>query len=137
VRAWRATLAIPSRFAGIPEASARHASPRRFRLDTCSSTKACAGPRRYDTLDELALLGERGKQVKNWDAARAIVDATQTLQPLTELMSQKEVTLSQFADALSQWRKRRHRKKSGRAVTARWRRGACCAKPSLLAPISA
>ena len=65
--------------------------------------KALRGPRRYDTLEELATLGDRGKPVKNWDAARAIVDAARAvLAPLTTLMKQQQVSLSVFADALSQ-----------------------------------
>ncbi|MBN8606119.1 MAG: double-strand break repair protein AddB [Caulobacterales bacterium] len=65
--------------------------------------KGLRGPRRYDTLHELAALGERGKAVKNWSAARAIVEAAaDALKPLTELMSRAEISLAQFADALSQ-----------------------------------
>lgn len=63
------------------------------------------GARRHDTLTDLANLGERDpdKLVKNWSRARAIVDAVaQALAPLTKIMSQKDVSLSAFADALSQ-----------------------------------
>ncbi|MBK8543363.1 MAG: hypothetical protein IPL62_07195 [Caulobacteraceae bacterium] len=63
------------------------------------------GARRHDTLTDLANLGERDpdKQVKNWSRARAIVEAVaQALAPLTKIMSQKDVSLSAFADALSQ-----------------------------------
>lgn len=63
------------------------------------------GARRHDSLADLANLGERDPddQVKNWSRARAIVEAVaQALAPLTKIMSQKEVSLSAFADALSQ-----------------------------------
>lgn len=63
------------------------------------------GARRHDTLADLAALGERDpeEQVKNWPRARAIVEAVaEALAPLTRIMSQKEVSLSAFADALSQ-----------------------------------
>jgi ATP-dependent helicase/nuclease subunit B len=67
--------------------------------------KALRGPRRHETLTELAVLGERDKDdlVKNWPRPRAIVEAVQqALQPLTTLMTHQEVTLAEFADALSQ-----------------------------------
>lgn len=63
------------------------------------------GARCYGTMAELANLGERDpeKPVKNWSRARAIVDAvTQALAPLTKIMSQKNVSLAAFSDALSQ-----------------------------------
>jgi ATP-dependent helicase/nuclease subunit B len=63
------------------------------------------GARRHERLTDLANLGERDpeKPVKNWPRARAIVDAiTEALKPLTTIMSQKDVSLSTFADALSQ-----------------------------------
>jgi ATP-dependent helicase/nuclease subunit B len=67
--------------------------------------KALRGPRRHDTLLELAALGERYKDdpVKHWPRARAIVEAVdEALKPLTSLMSHQQVTLSELADALSQ-----------------------------------
>lgn len=63
------------------------------------------GARRHDTLVDLAALGERDPDdlIKNWPRARAIVEAVQAaLKPLTLLMSHQEVTLAEFADALSQ-----------------------------------
>ncbi|PZO55558.1 MAG: double-strand break repair protein AddB [Alphaproteobacteria bacterium] len=64
--------------------------------------KALRGPRRYDTLAELAVLGERDDKLKGWSAARGIVDTTAVaFAPLVELMQRNEVTLTQFADALS------------------------------------
>jgi ATP-dependent helicase/nuclease subunit B len=64
--------------------------------------KGLRGPRRYDTLSELAALGERGEGVRGWPAARAIVESViAALAPLTALMAQKEVMLAAFADALS------------------------------------
>ena len=63
------------------------------------------GARRHNSLADLANLGERDPddKVKNWSRARAIVDAVaQALAPLATIMSQKDVSLSAFADALSQ-----------------------------------
>ena len=70
-----------------------------------SNTKACAAHAAMTRFADLANLGERDPddQVKNWPRARAIVEAVaQALAPLTKIMSQKEVSLSAFADALSQ-----------------------------------
>lgn len=67
--------------------------------------EALRGARRHDSLADLAALGERDpkKPVKNWPRARAIVEAlAQALAPLSKIMSQKDVTLASFADALSQ-----------------------------------
>ncbi|MBC7768075.1 MAG: double-strand break repair protein AddB [Phycisphaerales bacterium] len=67
--------------------------------------EALRGARRYETLEELAGFGERDptKLVKLWPVARRIVDALiVALKPLRSLMSHKEVTLAEFADALSQ-----------------------------------
>ena len=63
------------------------------------------GARRHDTLADLAALGERDPSdpVKNWNRARAIVEAVQTaLAPIASLMTRKQVTLAEFADAISQ-----------------------------------
>ena len=92
----------PVAFAGFLKHPRVTLAADRFGL-TLLEHKGLRGPRRYETLDELALLGERGKRVKNWSAARAIVKAAEeALKPLTELMSRAEITLAQFADALSQ-----------------------------------
>ncbi len=67
--------------------------------------KALRGPRRHETLAELAAFGERDKDdpIKNWPRARAIVESVEAgLRPLATLMQQTEVTLASFADALSQ-----------------------------------
>ncbi|MBX9746117.1 MAG: double-strand break repair protein AddB [Hyphomonadaceae bacterium] len=65
--------------------------------------KALRGPRRHDSLAELAALGERGEGVKGWPAARVIVERTiAALAPLTAIMSRGEVGLDQFADALAE-----------------------------------
>jgi ATP-dependent helicase/nuclease subunit B len=67
--------------------------------------KILRGPRRYDTLQDLIAVGERGergKPIPGWPQASAIVEATRVaLAPLTALMSQKQVSLARFAEALS------------------------------------
>jgi ATP-dependent helicase/nuclease subunit B len=66
--------------------------------------RALRGPRRHDTLIELAALGERDeeKPSPHWPRARAIVEAAEkALSPLATLMSHRELTLQQFAEALS------------------------------------
>ncbi|MGD9979816.1 MAG: double-strand break repair protein AddB [Hyphomonadaceae bacterium] len=56
------------------------------------------GPRRYDTLEELAALDK----LEKWPRARAIVDRTaRALKPLTALMKRPELTLASFAEALT------------------------------------
>lgn len=67
--------------------------------------QALRGARRYDSLEELAGFGTRDpdeEPVKHWPRARAIVEALITaLKPITALMTHKEVTLAELADALS------------------------------------
>lgn len=64
--------------------------------------KGLRGPRRYDSLAELATLDQR-VEIKAWDGARGIVDmVAAALKPLTELMSHRQVLLAEFADALTQ-----------------------------------
>lgn len=61
--------------------------------------KALRGPRRHASLAELAAL----KELRDLGRAHALVAATaQVLEPLTVLMSQAEVTLSAFAQAMSE-----------------------------------
>lgn len=67
--------------------------------------KALRGARRYDTLDELARFGDRDpeKLAPIWPPARAIVEAASAaLAPLRALVSHRELTLAEFADAISQ-----------------------------------
>jgi ATP-dependent helicase/nuclease subunit B len=67
--------------------------------------KALRGPRRYQSLAELAVFGERDPNdvVSGWPRAQEIVEAVQAaLKPLATLMSHKQATLGEFADALSQ-----------------------------------
>ncbi|HYD71981.1 MAG TPA: double-strand break repair protein AddB [Candidatus Binatia bacterium] len=65
---------------------------------------ALRGPRRYDTLEDLANFGDRDpdEPITPWPHARPIVDSLITaLAPLRTLMSQREVTLAAFAEALT------------------------------------
>jgi ATP-dependent helicase/nuclease subunit B len=65
---------------------------------------ALRGPRRYETLEELACFGERDpdEPIKPWPRARPIVESLiAALAPLRTVMSQREVTLTAFAEALS------------------------------------
>lgn len=103
-----ALLSELARYAGEPVALAallkhpRVVLARDARGLTLLEHKALRGPRRHDTLAELAALGVRDEKLKGWSAARQIVDATaEAFAPLTELMQRNEVTLMQFADALS------------------------------------
>lgn len=63
------------------------------------------GPRRYQALSELALLGERDgdeKKAARWKPARALVEALdRALAPLTAAMSAEKTDIAAFADALS------------------------------------
>jgi ATP-dependent helicase/nuclease subunit B len=66
---------------------------------------ALRGPRRYDTLEELARFGERNpeKPIKPWPHARLVVEALiAALAPLRTLMSKRELSLTDFADSLSE-----------------------------------
>lgn len=75
----------------------------RFGL-TILEHKALRGARRYDSLEELARFDKRDpeKLASIWPPARAIVEAVRAaLAPLTALMSHKELTLAEFADAVS------------------------------------
>jgi ATP-dependent helicase/nuclease subunit B len=61
--------------------------------------EALRGPRRYDTLAELAKLDG----LADWERARGIVAALEAaLAPLAALMSHREATLGEFADALTE-----------------------------------
>lgn len=61
--------------------------------------KALRGPRRHASLSALAALAE----LREFERARALIAATgRALDPLTALMSQAEVTLSGFAQALAE-----------------------------------
>jgi len=61
--------------------------------------KALRGPRRFDSLDELAALEE----LAPFERARAIVASlSEALAPLIAAMAPKETTLATFADALTQ-----------------------------------
>jgi len=76
----------------------------RFAL-TILEHNALRGPRRYDTLEDLANFGERDpdEPIKVWPHARVLVDALrEALAPLRTVMSQRELTLGAFADALSE-----------------------------------
>jgi len=67
--------------------------------------KGLRGARRHDALIDLATLGERDseKPVQGWSRARKIVESVSlALKPIILLMSHQEVTLAEFADALSQ-----------------------------------
>lgn len=58
------------------------------------------GPRRHETLAELAALDQ---PTSGWGAARKLVEhVIAALAPLTALMSHKQVTLSEFAEAIAQ-----------------------------------
>ncbi|HYD86409.1 MAG TPA: double-strand break repair protein AddB [Vitreimonas sp.] len=66
---------------------------------------ALRGARRYEKLEELIRFDARDpkKLEKIWPHARAIVEALiDALAPLRTLMTHKELTLAEFADALSQ-----------------------------------
>jgi ATP-dependent helicase/nuclease subunit B len=61
--------------------------------------EALRGPRRYDSLAELASLDALAK----WERARGVVEAlVAALAPLSAVMARKEITLMVFADALTE-----------------------------------
>jgi ATP-dependent helicase/nuclease subunit B len=67
--------------------------------------EALRGARRYDTLEDLAVFGERDPDdpIKVWPHARPLVEQLiACLKPLRTIMSHRELTLAQFADALSE-----------------------------------
>ncbi|MGQ0534132.1 MAG: double-strand break repair protein AddB [Caulobacteraceae bacterium] len=60
--------------------------------------RSLRGPRRYDTLAELAALDK----LEKWPRARAIVERTaEALKPLTDLMKRADVSLGAFADVIT------------------------------------